>query len=49
MEHYAGLIRFYDEAYSQDPARSAVYARWRGGSSPCTGRVCTCLSKPRIT
>jgi len=25
----AQLLRFYDEAYSQDPARSAVYARWR--------------------
>jgi SAM-dependent methyltransferase len=25
----AQLVRFYEEAYSQDPARSAVYARWR--------------------
>jgi SAM-dependent methyltransferase len=23
------LVRFYDDAYSQDPARAAVYARWR--------------------
>jgi SAM-dependent methyltransferase len=23
------LVRFYDEAYSHDPARSAEYARWR--------------------
>jgi SAM-dependent methyltransferase len=25
----AELVRFYDEAYSQDPARSLEYARWR--------------------
>jgi SAM-dependent methyltransferase len=25
----AELIRFYDQAYSQDPDRAAVYARWR--------------------
>jgi SAM-dependent methyltransferase len=25
----AELVRFYDEAYSQDPARSPEYARWR--------------------
>ncbi len=25
----AELVRFYDEAYSQDPARSLQYARWR--------------------
>jgi SAM-dependent methyltransferase len=25
----ADLVRFYDEAYSQDPARSQQYARWR--------------------
>jgi SAM-dependent methyltransferase len=25
----AQLVRFYDEAYSQDPTRSEVYVRWR--------------------
>jgi SAM-dependent methyltransferase len=25
----AALVRFYDEAYSLEPSRSAVYARWR--------------------
>lgn len=29
----AQLVRFYDEAYSQDAARSAVYARWRALSA----------------
>jgi SAM-dependent methyltransferase len=25
----AELVRFYEDAYSQDPARAALYARWR--------------------
>ena len=25
----AELVAFYDHAYSQDPARAAMYARWR--------------------
>jgi SAM-dependent methyltransferase len=29
MESPAELVEFYDEAYSQDPARSAEYSRWR--------------------
>src|SRR6478672_13148099 len=29
MIDYAELSRFYDDAYAQDPAEAAVYARWR--------------------
>ena len=29
MEDSAALVRFYDAAYSQDPAAAARYARWR--------------------
>jgi SAM-dependent methyltransferase len=29
MADPAQLVRFYDEAYSQDPVRASVYARWR--------------------
>jgi SAM-dependent methyltransferase len=29
VEDSASLVRFYDEAYSQEPADAAVYARWR--------------------
>ncbi len=29
VEDSASLVRFYDEAYSQQPADAAVYARWR--------------------
>jgi SAM-dependent methyltransferase len=33
MEDPAELVRFYDDAYSQDPARAALYARWRALSA----------------
>jgi SAM-dependent methyltransferase len=29
VEDPAALVRFYDEAYSQQPDRAALYARWR--------------------
>ena len=29
MTDHAELARFYEDAYSQDPAQAAVYARWR--------------------
>ena len=29
MPDAAQLVRFYDDAYSQDPASAALYARWR--------------------
>ncbi len=29
MEGSEGLVRFYDEAYSQAPAQAALYSRWR--------------------
>jgi len=29
MEDSAALVRFYDDAYSRDPAEAALYARWR--------------------
>jgi SAM-dependent methyltransferase len=29
VEDPAALVRFYDEAYSQEPADAALYARWR--------------------
>jgi SAM-dependent methyltransferase len=29
MPDSADLVRFYDEAYSKDPASAALYARWR--------------------
>lgn len=29
MEDSAALVRFYDDAYSQEPAEAALYARWR--------------------
>lgn len=33
MEDSAALVRFYDEAYSRDPAEAARYARWRALSA----------------
>ena len=29
MEDSAALVRFYDDAYTQEPAAAALYARWR--------------------
>ncbi|MHB8242196.1 MAG: class I SAM-dependent methyltransferase [Solirubrobacteraceae bacterium] len=29
MEGSEGLVRFYDDAYSQEPAEAALYSRWR--------------------
>jgi SAM-dependent methyltransferase len=29
MDDPADLVRFYDDAYSQNPAQAALYARWR--------------------
>jgi SAM-dependent methyltransferase len=29
VEDHAALVRFYDDAYSQEPEQSALYARWR--------------------
>jgi len=29
VEDSAALVRFYDDAYTQEPAAAAVYARWR--------------------
>ena len=29
MEDHAALVRFYDDAYSREPAAGALYARWR--------------------
>jgi SAM-dependent methyltransferase len=38
------LTRFYDDAYSQDPAQSAIYARWRAlgaiGKADHVTRLC---------
>src|ERR1700761_6016045 len=33
MADPAELVRFYDDAYTQDPARGALYARWRALSA----------------
>lgn len=33
MSDSASLVRFYDEAYSQTPARANLYARWRALSA----------------
>ncbi len=29
MEDSAALVRFYDDAYTQEPAAAAAYGRWR--------------------
>src|SRR5271169_882524 len=29
VEDSAALVRFYDDAYTQEPAAAALYARWR--------------------
>jgi SAM-dependent methyltransferase len=45
VEDSAALVRFYDDAYSRDPAEAAVYARWRAlsavGKADHVTRLCS--------
>lgn len=49
MEDSAALVRFYDNAYSQEPGEAALYARWRAlGAVGKVDHVLALCSRGRV-